>query len=100
MEADAALVRAARLVVLHAVALEPGRLTGDELVDVAVLQADVAAADRHVRPEQRAPVEDDLAVRELLEPLRVAHLRHRQVRELAGLLGATGTSRSFSFAVT
>ena len=46
--ADAALVRAARLVVLDAVGLEALRLAGHQLVDAAVGQAQVAAADGDV----------------------------------------------------
>src|SRR5262249_44483210 len=42
--ADSALVRAARLVVLHPVGLEALRLAGDELVHAAVRKPEVSAA--------------------------------------------------------
>jgi hypothetical protein len=85
--ADAALVRAAGLVVLHAVGLEALRLTGDELVDAAVREPEVAAANHHVRAEERLAVEQDLSVRQPLEPVGVADLCDRKVSERAGSLG-------------
>ena len=101
MVADAALVRAARLVVLHAVGLEALGLAGHELVDLAVLEAQVAAADEDVGAEQRLAVQDDLAVGEPLQAVGVAHRGGGEVAEpLRAPPAATGTRRSFSLVVT
>ena len=82
--ADAALVRAAGLVVLDAVGLEALRLAGHQLVHAAVGEAKVAAADVHVRSEQRLAVEDDLPVGQPLQPVGVPDGGHRQLAEGLG----------------
>src|SRR5205823_7004124 len=54
MEARAALVRAARLVVLHAVGLEALRPPRDHLVEALAPEADHAVSHGQVRADQRA----------------------------------------------
>ena len=85
VEPGAPLVGAARLVVLHAVRLEALRPAGDHLVEALALQPHDAVAHEHVGVDQRAPLEDEAAVDQRLEPVG-EHLAVGKVL-VPGLLG-------------
>src|SRR6267154_4089484 len=67
VEADAAFVGAARLVVLDPVGLEALRAAGEDLVEALVLEAHDAVAHEHVGVDEGAALEDEATVEERLE---------------------------------
>src|SRR3954462_15771069 len=69
VEPDAALVGAARLVVLHTVSLESFRPAGEHFVEPLALQPDDPVAHEDVCVDERAAFEDEAAVEERLEPV-------------------------------
>jgi len=86
VEAGAALVRAARLVVLDAVGLEALGPPRDHLVEALALEPDHAVAHREIRADQRPTLEDEAAVEQRLEAVR-QQLAVGQVLELVRILG-------------
>ena len=87
VEADAALVRAAHLVVLDPVGLELPRAALLDPEEPLLRDVDDPAPQLDVRLEQRAAVQDELAVRERLERVRRLHGRRADVVDLRHLLG-------------
>ena len=80
------LVRAAGLVVLDPVRLEALRPPGHHLVEPLALQAHDSIAHGEVGADQRAPLEDEAAVEQRLEPVR-EQLAVGEVLELVRALG-------------
>ena len=85
--AHAALVRAAHLVVLDAVRLELPRAALLDPEEAHLRDVDDALPQVDVGAEERAAVQDEVAVRERLERVRRLHVRRLQVLELRRLLG-------------
>ncbi len=90
--ADAALVRPARLVVLHAVGLEALGAAGQHLEEALPLESHHPVAHDDVGADQGAPLEDEAAVEQRLESVG-QQLAVRQVLVLVLVLGQRREAR-------
>jgi len=98
VEAGAALVGAARLVVLDAVGLEALGPPRDHLVEALALEPDHAVAHRDIRADQRPALEDEAVVEQGLETVR-QQLAVGQILELLRIVDQW-RERVCSFTVT
>src|SRR3954471_484520 len=92
VEADASFVGAARLVVLHAVRLEPLGPARHHLVEPLALEPHHAVAHGEVGADQRAPLEDEAAVEQGLQAVG-QQLALGEILELVLILCERGEAR-------